>query len=178
MPTGMLDRLQENKLHGLEELIDSWRLVASGDGDEQGAIADVIVDEGIGLRQGLLRIWELHWSKALVGDIANRKEDGEKLQTLLKHGGRVLARGAAVALLYANQSGLEVARLSQFEEQVKAFPLWAQECITRWEMLDRPRKALNQERLARSRAAYERGECEDTSNILTRLEQGGPIAKE
>jgi len=55
-------------------------------------------------------------------------------------------------------SGHEVARLAQFEEQSKAFPLWVRECTARWEMLGRPHKPLKPERIAESQAAYKQGE--------------------
>ena len=75
-------------------------------------------------------------------------------------------------------SGHEVARLAQFEEQSKVFPLWVKECTVRWEMLGRPRKPLKRERITESQAAYERGEGEPVSDVIARLEQGGPLVKE
>src|SRR4051812_22747247 len=53
MPSEMLDRLQEDKLHGLEALIDAYEsATAVGHGQEEAAaIADFFVDEGIGVRQ-------------------------------------------------------------------------------------------------------------------------------
>jgi len=180
MSTEMLDRLQENKLRGLEELLDSWTAAtASGNGEDQAAaIADFIVEEGIGMRQGLRRLWDYHWTMALAGAVSDRQKDGAKLRSLLERGGQALARGASVARSYADLSGRKVARLSQFEEQAREFSLWAKECLARWELLDRPRKPLNRERLARSQAAYESGECEDVADIIARLEQGGPLEKE
>ena len=84
----------------------------------------------------------------------------------------------AIARAYADLSGDEVARLAQFEEQSKAFPLWVKECIARWEMLGRPRRPLNRQRIAESQAAYQRGEGEPVSETIARLEQGGPLVKE
>ncbi len=180
MPTEMLDRLQEDKLQGLEALIDSYEAATSSGGgeDEAAAIADFFVDEGIGVRQSSMRLWDHHWTRALAGKIADRRERGTKLISLLERGGRVLCRGARIARAYADLAGEEVARLAQFEEQCAAFPLWVKECMTRWEMLDRPRKPLNHERIAESRAAYERGEGEAVSDVIARLEQGGPLVKE
>jgi len=173
-------KLQETKLRGLEELLDSWKAAtATGSGEDQAAvIADFIVDEGIGVRQGLLRLWDYHWALALAGEIFDRREDGAVLRSFLQRGGQTLGRAAAVARAYANLSGREVARLSQFEEQAGAFPLWAEECMARWEMLDRSPRPLNREQVARSQAAYKRGECEDVADILARLEAGGPLRKE
>lgn len=56
MPTEMLDRLQEDKLQGLEALIDSYETAAAAGGaeEEAAAIADFFVDEGIGVRQSSL----------------------------------------------------------------------------------------------------------------------------
>jgi hypothetical protein len=180
MPTELLDRLQEDKLQGLEALIQSYETATTtgGGGDEAAAIADFFVDEGIGVRQSSLRLWEHHWTRALAGKIPDREEHGAKLLSLLERGSRIIRRGAEIARAYADRSGSEVARLAQFEEQSKAFPLWVKECRARWEMLGRPRKPLDHERLAESQAAYERGEGEPLSDVIARLEQGGPLVKE
>ncbi len=161
MTTDMLDRLQENKLHGLKELLQSFKDAAAAGGgeDEAAAIADFIIDEGIGVRQGSRRLWDLYWTLALAGKIPDRRENGTRLRSLLERGGDLLGRAADLARAIAAQSGREVARLSPFEEQARVFPLWVQECMARWDMLDRPRKPLDRERLARSQAAFARGEC-------------------
>ena len=180
MPPEMLDQLQENKLRGLEQLIDSYQAAAAtgGGADEAAAIADFFVDEGIGLRQSSLRLWDYHWTMALAGKVPDRRERGAKLRSLLERGGRLLNRDAVVARSYADLSGREVARLAQFEEQTRMFPLWIEECMARWEQLDRPRKPLDRERMTRARAAFEEGECEPISDIIARLEKDGPLVKE
>ena len=145
MPTAMLDSLQEDKLQGLEALIDSYETAtaAGGGEDDAAAIADFFVDEGIGVRQSSLRLWDHHWSRALAGENTGPAGTrGEKLLSLLERGGRIIRRGAALARAYADMSGHEIARLAQFEEQSKTFPLWVKECMARWEMLGRPRKPL------------------------------------
>jgi hypothetical protein len=180
MPTETLDRLQEDKLQGLETLIDAYETATTTGGgeDEAAAIADFFVDEGIGVRQSSLRLWDYHWKRALAGKVPDRREYGTQLLALLDRGGRVIRRGAALARAYAEKSGQEVARLAQFEEQSSAFALWVKECIARWEMLGRPRMPLHRERIADSQAAYERGEGELVSEVVARLEQGGPLVKE
>jgi hypothetical protein len=45
-------------------------------------------------------------------------------------------------------------------------------------MLDRPRAPLNHQRIAAAKAAYERGEGEPVSEVIARLERGGPLVKE
>jgi hypothetical protein len=74
MPTETLDRLQEDKLQRLEALIASYERVTATDGgaEEAAAIADFFVDEGIGVRQSSLRLWDLHWTRALAGKIQDR----------------------------------------------------------------------------------------------------------
>ena len=180
MAVDMLDRLQENKLRGLEELVDAYQApVAGADENYQAAaIADFFVDEGIGLRQSSLRLWEYNWTMALEGKISDRRERGIKLLALLERGARLLSRDAAAARALADLSGCEVARLDQFEEQAKAFPLWVAERMALWEVLDRPHKPLDREQIARAQAEFERGECEDVSDILARLEKGGPLVRE
>jgi hypothetical protein len=177
MSIEMLDRLQENKLQGLEDLMDSYQVAAAtgGGDDEAAALADFFVDEGIGIRQSSLRLWHFHWTRALAGKVHDRREHGAKLRSLLERSGRLLARSVAVARAYADRSGHEVARLSQLEDLAKAFPLWVEECLARWELLDRTPKPLDGEQLARSQAAYERGECEDVADVLTRVERGGSL---
>jgi hypothetical protein len=180
LPAAKLDRLQEEKLQGLEALIASYEAATTtGIGeDEAAAIADFFVDEGIGVRQSSLRLWDHYWTRALAGKIPDRQERGEKLLSLLERGGRIISNHAAVARAYADTSGHEVARLAQFEEQSKAFPLWVKECRARWAMLGRPREPLNREGIAKSQAAYERDEGEPVSEVIARLEQGGPLGKE
>jgi hypothetical protein len=180
MPTDILDRLQEDKVQGLEELVNAWRSAPAEDNgeDQAAAVADFFVDEGIGLRQGLLRHWDYYWTLALAGKILDRSVRLAQLRGLLERGGRLLAQTAVAARSYAERSGHEVARLAQFEEQVKAFPLWVEECVARWELLDRPHKPLNRERIARAQAAFAQGECEPVSDILTRVTEGGPLVKE
>jgi len=180
MATEMLDRLQEDKLQPLEALVDSYEIATTTGGgkDEAAAIADFFVDEGIGVRQSSLRLWDHHWTRALAGKIPDRSEHGAKLFALLERGDRIIRRGAEIARSYADLSGHEVARLAQFEEQGKAFALWVKECRARWEMLGRPRRPIDRERIAESKAAYGRGEGEQVAEIVGRLEQGGPLVKE
>lgn len=180
MPAEKLEYLQEEKLQGLEALLASYETATTtGAGeDEAAAIADFFVDEGIAVRQSSLRLWDHYWTRALAGKIPDRQERGAKLRSLLERGGCVLRRHAALARAYADLSGHEVARLAQFEEQSKAFPLWVKECMAHWEMLGRPRKSLHRERIAESQAAYERGEGEPVAEVIARLEQGGPLVKE
>ena len=180
MPAEMLDRLQDDKLQRLESLLDSCEtinVVGSGE-DEAAAVADFFVDEGIGVRQGALRLWDHHWTRALAGKIPDRQERGAKLQSLLERCGRIICRGAALARAYADLSGHEVARLAQFEEHSRAFPLWVKECMARWAMLCRPHKPLARDRIAESQSAYQRGEGEAVADVIARLEQGGPLVKE
>ena len=180
MPTEKLEHLQEEKLQGLEALIASYETAATaGAGeDEAAAIAGFFVDEGIGVRQSSLRLWDHYWTRALAGRIPDRQERGTKVFAPLERGEQILRRHATLARAYANLSGHEVARLAHSEEQSKAFPLWVKECKARWEMLGRPRKPLNRERIAESQAAYARGEGEPVSEVIARLEQGGPLVKE
>src|SRR5438552_2845557 len=114
MPTEMLDRLQEDKLQGLEALIDSYQTAtATGGGeDEAAAIAAFFVDEGMGMRQSSHRLWDHHWKRALAGKIMDRRERGAKLQSLLERASRIIRRGAEIARAYADLSDHEVARLA------------------------------------------------------------------
>jgi hypothetical protein len=180
MPGEALDQLQENKLQALESMMASYEAAtATGGGeDEAAAIADFFVDEGIGIRQSSLRLWDYHWATALAGKIPDRQDQGAKLFALLERGARLIRRGAVLGRAYANQSGHGVARLAQFEEQSQAFLLWVKECKARWDMLDQPRKSLNRERIAESQSAYGRGEGEPIAEVIERLKQGGPLVRD
>ncbi|HEX5272360.1 MAG TPA: hypothetical protein VFW33_17810 [Gemmataceae bacterium] len=180
MSADVLDRLQEKKLSGLEEMLDSWDdgAVPAGGEEQAAAIADFLVDEAIGLRQRSVYHWDYNWAQALSGKLPDRGERGAELRALLERSGRVLRRYVAAARRHADLSGREVARLSQIEEQARGFPVWIEECVARWEMLDRPRKPLNRERIAKAQAAYARGEGEPVSDVVARLEQGGSLVKE
>jgi hypothetical protein len=146
--------------------------------DRAAALADILVDEGIGVRQGLRRLWDYHWTMAVAGQVVNPREHRKSLGSLLERGGRALARVAVKARTYADRSGREIARLAQLEEQAAAFPLWVQECMARLEILEQPLKPLDREKIDRLRAACARGECEDVGDILARVKAGGPLVKE
>jgi hypothetical protein len=177
MAIEIVDRLEENKLRGLEEFVDSEPGAAESD-DRAAALADILVDEGIGVRQGLRRLWDYHWIMAVAGEIKDRQEHRQNLRALLERGGQALARVAAKARGYADQSGREVARLSQLEEQAAAFPIWILECMARLELLDQPPKPLDREMIARAQEAFRSGACEDVGDILARVRSGGPLVKE
>ena len=130
------------------------------------------------MRQNSLRLWDYHWTMALNGKIADRREHGTRLASLLNRTSRLLVRNAASARAYADLSECEVARLTQFEEQSKQFPIWVEERMACWELLDSPRKPYDAEMVARSLAAFERGEGEYVEDIIARLESGGSLVKE
>lgn len=180
----VLDRVQQSQLPGLEELKGLIRAslgaVEAGKGgkDELAAVADFLVDEGIGLRQRAQRLWDLHWTMALAGQIPDRQAHGARLRARLAEHGPPLAEAAEIARAFADLSGREVARLAEFEKQAAAFARWVEECLARWEMLDRPRPPLDRERVAQAREAFARGECEDLADVIARVERGGPLVAE
>ena len=160
-------------------MLDSYQAIDAGSGEDQAAaIADFFVDEGIGIRQSSLRLWHYHWMMAIGGKIPDRREHGAKLEALLKRASRLLERNAAIARTYADLSGCEVARLAQFEEQCKEFPVWVEERMACWELLDSPRKPYDHEMAARTREVIARGEYEYVEDIIARLEKGGPLVQE
>lgn len=180
MPADMLDRLQESKLRAMDEFIENCSLsVAASNGDDRtAAIADLIVDEAIGLRQALVRFWDYYWTAALSGQVADRRAEGANLRSYLERGASCLARAAAVARKGAEQSGHDVARLDQLEGHSYAFPVWIEECMARWELLDRPVKPLDRDQVKECLAAFHRGECESVETMLARVQAGGPLVRE
>lgn len=180
MSTDMLDRLHEGKLLALLELVrEGDQAAAAGDGpDELAAIADYLVDEGIGARQSCISIWDYYLALAMAGKFPDRDIRGATLRRLLEKAGSAFREAAAVARGLADRAGRNVARLEKFERQVEEFPAWVEECMLYWEMLGRPQKPLNRDQVARSREAFRRGECEEAGEILARLKAGGPLVKE
>jgi hypothetical protein len=178
MVTEALERLQENKLQGVEALIASCEppTAMSPKGDAAD-VAAFFVEEGLGLRQSSLRLWDFYWTRVVAGKIQDMRQRGEILFSLLERGARILRRGAALARVYADASGNEVARLAEFEKQSESFPIWVKECKARWELVSRPRRALDAKQVAAAQTAYQRGEGESIADIITRLEQGGPLVR-
>jgi hypothetical protein len=180
MSAEMLDRLQDSKLRAMDEFIEkcSISVAGSSDDDRASAIADFIADEAIGLQHALVRFWEYYWTAALAGQIADRKAEGASIRTYLERGASCLERAAAVARKGAEQSSHEVARLNQLEEQCKAFPIWIEECMARWELLDRPVKPLDRDQVKEAHDAFARGEYEPVETMLARVQAGGQLVQE
>src|SRR5258708_35935600 len=116
MASGKSGRVQEEKLQGLEGFIESYETATTtGAGeDEAAAIADFFVDEGIGVRQSSLCLWDHYWTRALAGKIPNQQVRGAKLLALLARGGRLLRRDTSLARAYTVFSSTEVVRLYPF----------------------------------------------------------------
>src|SRR5262249_39560033 len=114
MSVDALDRLQERKLQALDEFIADYSISVAGKGvdDQLAAIGDFAVDEGIELRQELMRYWDYYWTMALAGRLPDRQKAGEKVRFMLDWGARNLARCAALARILTNLSGQAVARLT------------------------------------------------------------------
>lgn len=167
MPADMLE-LQEFKLHGLEELIVSHPGNEAAS-EEDAAIAQFFVDEALALRRSASRLWDHEWTRAVAGKAGDRSARGAKLRAFLERTGVLLNQYAALAKTYADRSNSEVASLPEVRQQSDEFSTWVEECLARWALLDRPRKPINRDTVAAAQAAFQRGECEDTSAILARL---------
>lgn len=180
----VLERFQENKLRGLRELLGLFRsreaAVEQGGGgeDELATIADLLIDEAIGVKQSLQRQWEYHWTMGLAGRHHDMAAQQIRLSRLLEDGGRTMVEVAALARRMVNLSGRDVARLTEFERQAGSFAPWVDECRARWEALGRAHRPLDRERVARAREAFKRGEGEEPAAVIARLERGGPLVQE
>jgi hypothetical protein len=158
----------------LEQLLEDVRAAA----EEQRGATEAHIAGVLALADSAARIWETTWEEAFSDRALDRATATAMLRWVLEDAGQLLRDALLWARAFGNMLERPLARLDELEVRAAEFPLWAQECLARWEILDRPRKLLDRERLARSRAAYEQGECEDVADIMARVERGGPLVRE
>jgi hypothetical protein len=123
-------------------------------------------------------IWEGMWEAALGDLAADRVKDAAVLRWVLQDTGQTLQEALGWARGHARMLERPLARLDELEARAAEFPLWARECLARWEMLDRPAPPLDPERIASAQADYARGEHEGIDELLSRIQAGGPWVKE
>jgi hypothetical protein len=171
---GVLERLQEENLHGLERALEDWDSSSADEGywlrlESRIATAMKLIDS---VEWAFESLWE-----RLIADPTSR-EHFPSLLPGLEAAAESLARAAERCRRLGDQSGRMPAGAAECQARTEGHLRWLEEFLARWELLNRPRKPLNRERAAQARAAYERGEGEAVSDVIARLEQGGPLVKE
>jgi hypothetical protein len=158
----------------LKELLDEMRAAAEElRGGTEKHIAAVLT-----LAEMATRVWESSWEAAFVDPTLDRAKEAEILRWVLDDAGRKLREALRWIRAHAGLFEQPLARLDQLEARAAEFPLWARECLARWEMLSRPAPPLDPARIAGVQAAYSRGEHEEIKDVLTRVQSGGPWVKE
>jgi hypothetical protein len=163
-----------SEMKRLAELLEELRATAEEFKDE----TEGLIVTALELAEIAARVWEETWEAALRGPDQDRTEKGEILRWVLDDTGHRLRETLGWTQAYSGIIGRPLARLDELEARAARYPLWVRECLARWEMLGRPRKPLNRDRIAQSQAAYARGEGEPVSDVIARVEQGGPLVKE
>jgi len=163
-------RIVSERKKPVEQLLAEMRAAS----EELRAALEGEIATAISLADEAARIWE-----AAVGDSAsNRASEAETLRGVLGDAEQALREAFRGAQEHAHIFERPLARLDELEVKAAEFPLWARECLARWEMLDRPAPTLDPERVARAQAAYARGEHEDMDGVLSRVQAGGAWLKE
>jgi hypothetical protein len=163
-----------SKTKRLEQLLEEIRAAA----EELRAATEAHVAAVLALADMAAGVWEERWKAALRDPAVDRAEGAEILQWVLEDAGEVLQEALQWAQQQAHMSERPLARLDELKARAAEFPLWARECLARWEMLGRPAPPLDPERIARAQAAFARGEHEGVDDVLSRVQAGGPWVKE
>ncbi len=167
-------RIVSERKKRLEQLLEEMRAAA----EELRAAIEAEIATVIALADEAARIWEPAWDAAVGDPARDRANEGEILRGVLGDAEQALRGALRGAQEHAHMFERPLARLDELEARAAEFPLWARECLARWEMLDRPVPPLDPERVARAQAAYERGEHEEMDDVLSRVQAGGPWLKE
>lgn len=154
----------------LEQLLDEIRAAA----DDVRASSEAYIAAVLALADEAARIWDSMLVAALSKAAIDRDKQTKMLRSVLDDAEQALREALRSAREDAHMFERPLARLDELESRTAEFPLWARECLARWEMLDRPAPTLDPERIARAQAAYTRGDHEDLDNVLSRVQAGGP----
>src|SRR5262245_17915727 len=135
MTTDTLERFREKKLS-----------LARATTEAEIVSALALADEAV-------RIWDEEWEAALGNRVSDCGKEAEILRSVLGEAEQALRNALRSAQDRAHLFERPLARLDELETRTSEFPLWARECLVRWEMLSRPPLTLDPERIARAQAA-------------------------
>jgi len=163
-----------SKRNRLKELLEDIRVAS----EEMREAIETQIAAVLTLADSAVRVWEEMWRAALAGPAGDRAKEMKILRWVLNDAEQTLRDRLAWAQEHADLTGRQLARLDELKAKAAEFPVWARECLARWDMLDRPAPPLDAERIARAKVAYARGEYEDVDHLLSRVAEGGPWVKE
>jgi hypothetical protein len=169
-------RIARSKVRFIEEAA-GW--VRAGETDEfQASAAEAIVLDCSALPELIKHVWGLFWKEAEAGRVQDFDATGAILDEILGVTESALQHAIDAARSAGEREGRTVAGLTELEEQATAFADWSARAKAAWPRPSKFRPPLDRERIARAYAALDRGEGEDTAEIIARLEAGGPLVKE
>ncbi|HBI41450.1 MAG TPA: hypothetical protein DDY78_01160 [Planctomycetales bacterium] len=181
MPTDTLQRFREEtrRLRGAEakpriDLLEQIRILA----EEFKIATESHIAAVLALADQAARIWEAMWETALRNPDKDRATEAEVLRWVLDDAAQVLLEALRNVREEAPLFERPLARLDELEARAAEFPLWARERLARWEMLGLPAPILDPERIARAQAAYARGDHEELTDVLSRVQAGGSWVRE
>ncbi len=163
------ETVAKKKKH-LEQLLEDIRAAA----ENLRSTTEAYIAAVLALADQAVRIWEAMWEAAGRDPAMDRAKEVETLRWVLQDAGQALQEAVRRAGMFERP----LARLDELQARAAAFPLWTQECLTRWEMLACSAPSLDPERVARAQAAYARGDHEELDAVLARVQEGGPWVKE
>jgi hypothetical protein len=158
----------------LEELLESIRTAA----EQMRAEMEALIATALQQADAAAGFWEAVWKAALSEPAKDRVQEADLLRWVLEGTGKTLQEALSWVQGHDRLLKRPLAQSNELEVRAAEFPLWARECLARWEMLDRPALPLDPERIARAHAAYARGEHEGVDDVLSRIKGGGPWVKE
>jgi hypothetical protein len=144
----------------------------------QQRFAEKLAADGGQMLREARELWEEAWPLAVQGEPATRRMLAADLFPALDWTAENAAVMAEAARNFTDRCGATIPAVEAVEAETRAFATWVVECKARWEMLDWPPMKLDPDQIGRARAAFERGEFESVSDVIARLEQGGPLVKE
>jgi hypothetical protein len=171
--TSEITIVRKNRKH-VEQVLDEIRAAVAG---VRTAI-EASISSALALADEAAHVWEANWEAAHGNVTMDRAKEAEALRWILEDAGETLRDALRRAEEDANRFEQPLSRFDELQTRAAEFPLWARECLARWDMLDHPAPALDPERIARAQAAYARGEHEDIDDVLARVQECGPWVKE
>ncbi len=174
-----LEQAQHRKLQGLEDATHSAEWLRAEEPTVDPVLqAQRLAVEGQDLMKALADLCDDHWGLAITGAIKDIPAAVQRLRRRLDHAANLLVHTRDLAQSFAGSAEHPIPALEEFVNSLRNYPLWVEETLERWSLLQRRPRPIDPEAAARAREEFQRGECEDVTDILARLNRGGPLLKE
>jgi hypothetical protein len=175
MSESVLFRLQAGRTRLVFEAVDAWK---AGHEEALRALdAEALIAEASQMDDSLRRTWEGVKARAGAGQIKDFQTTGVQLREAFETGIGVMALVADLAQTVARTTGHELCGLAELNTAVAEARTWTGRVLDAWPWTDRPWPPLDRAAVEGSRAATERGEGEDITDMLARVKAGGPLVK-